>query len=361
MVKEDVRPTAAMEGKGSYNRYSLIPSAGGALAAPHLKRAIARAALDPLDGPVVIADYGSSQGLNSLAPMRFAIEGIRARDRADRVILVYHNDQPSNDFNSLFEVLDKSPHSYSRDDPNVFPCAVARSFYEPVLPPNSVHIGWSAYAAMWISRIPAPIPGHFAFMGSTGEVRSAWERQGAQDWRKFLSLRSRELKPGGCLVISVPGSDENDVSVFAGIMDQANAELGAMVEEGAITGDERARMALNVWPRRKSDLIAPFAQRGRFESLTLIESETCLVEDPAWAAYEADGDRDALGAKRAMFFRSIFAPSLASYLDRVRAGDSAAATRFADRMTEGLKRRLAASPTPMHSLVQVVVVAKAQV
>jgi len=79
MDKDDPRPRAAMEGKGSYNRHSLIPTAGGALALPHLKRALAAVPLDPSDQPIVIADYGSSQGQNSLAPMRLAIEAMRTR------------------------------------------------------------------------------------------------------------------------------------------------------------------------------------------------------------------------------------------------------------------------------------------
>jgi hypothetical protein len=100
--------------------------------------------------------------------------------------------------------------------------------------------------------------------------------------------------------------------VFDRIMDHANAELKAMIEEGAITADEWARMALNVWPRRRAELTAPFADDGRFESLVLKESETC------------------------------------------------AAAAFSDRLTRGLKRRFAAEPAPLHSLVQIVVVAKAQ-
>jgi hypothetical protein len=62
--------------------------------------------------------------------------------------MVYHVDQPSNDFNSLFELLDTNPDRYSFDDPCVYPSAIGRSFYENVLPPNSVHIGWSSYAAV---------------------------------------------------------------------------------------------------------------------------------------------------------------------------------------------------------------------
>ncbi len=320
MTKDAQRPSAAMEGKGAYNRHSLIPSAGGALASPHLQRAIAETRLGPGGGPIVVADYGSSQGLNSLAPMRLIVEAIRARAGADRPILVYHNDQPSNDFNSLFEVLDTSPDCYCRGDKNVFPCAIGRSFYESVLPADSVHVGWSSYAAMWISRVPAPIPGHFVFARTTGEVRAAWARQGVQDWETFLSLRGRELKPGGRLVISTPGADDDGRSVFDVMMDHANAELKAMVEEGAITADEWARMALNVWPRRRAELVAPFADDGRFGSLVLKESETCVLRDPAWEAYEADGDKDALATKRAMFLRSVFSPTLASSLDKGNAG-----------------------------------------
>jgi SAM dependent carboxyl methyltransferase len=351
------RPSAAMEGKGAYNRHSLIPSAGGALALPHLRRAIADTPLGPGDSPIVVADYGSSQGLNSLAPIRLVVEAIRGRAGVDRPIFVYHNDQPSNDFNSLFDVLDKSPDGYSRGDQNVFPCAIGRSFYESILPADSVHLGWSSYAAMWISRVPAPIPGHFIFARTTGEVRAAWARQGLEDWSRFLSLRGRELKPGGHLVISMPGADDDGRSVFDVIMDHANGELEAMVEEGAITADEWGRMALNVWPRRRAELVAPFGDDGRFGSLVLMESETCVLRDPAWDAYEADGDKAALATKRAMFFRSVFSPTLASYLNNANA---VAETKFADRLTLGLQRRLAVDPTPMHSLVQVVVVAKAR-
>jgi hypothetical protein len=58
------------------------------------------------------------------------------------------------------------------------------------------------------------------------------------------------------LVVPVPGGDENGASVFERVLDHANAELAAMVDEGVITTDERRRMALNVWPRRMSDLVA---------------------------------------------------------------------------------------------------------
>jgi hypothetical protein len=168
----------------------------------------------------------------------------------------------------------------------------------------------------------------------------------------------RELRPGGCLVVSVPGADENGASAFEGIFDHANAELGAMVNGGAITAEERRRMALNVWPRRMSDLVAPFAVGGCFQSLALKATETCFLPDTAWACYEKDGDAETLATKHAMFFRAVFSPTLASFLDAFRANEPSASLAFADRLTSGLKCRLANEPSHINSLVQIVVVTK---
>jgi SAM dependent carboxyl methyltransferase len=95
------------------------------------------------DEPIVIAENGSSQGKNSLAPMQVAISGLRKRISPNRAISVFHIDQPSNDFNSLFEVLDADPNRYGVNDPEVYSAAIGKSFYEKVLPPGSVHLGWS--------------------------------------------------------------------------------------------------------------------------------------------------------------------------------------------------------------------------
>ena len=54
--------------------------------------------------------------------------------------------------------------------------------------------------------------------------------------------------------------------------------------------------------------------------------------------------------------RDLYA--IASALDRVRSGDAEALRIFGDRMEVGLKQRLGSQPTPMHSLVQTVVLAK---
>jgi hypothetical protein len=197
-------PVSAMEGKGFYNENAAIPTAGGALALPLFEQAARLIHLDLDDRPIVIADYGSSQGKNSLAPMRAAIAVLRSRVGPERPILVYHTDLPDNDFDTLFEVLGNNSDSHVEQGQNVFPSAIGRSFYQSVLPPSHVDLAWSSYAAHWLSQIPRQIPNHFFIPCSTGAVRAVFERQAALDWEAFLSLRAIELRPSGRMVVVLP-------------------------------------------------------------------------------------------------------------------------------------------------------------
>jgi hypothetical protein len=358
MSSERMPSHGVMEGQGAYNKYAKLPAGAAALALPLFEKAASDVELDTSDLPVVIADYGSSQGKNSLAPMQAAIRILRHRLGPHRSISVFHIDQPSNDFRTLFEVLDADPDRYTLGNPNVFPGAIGRSFYENVLPPNSVHLGWSSYAVVWLSRVPALIPGHFMPLRSTGAVRTEFERQAAQDWEAFLSLRSRELRRGGRLVVVLPALADDGTSGFENLMDEANAVLAEMVVDGAIMAEERARMALGTYPRRKRELLAPFEHQGCFQNLAVEACEVFTLPDVAWNDYERDGNKEAFATKHVLFFRSIFVPSLASALDRVRTGDANALRIFSDQLEARLKRRLASQPRAMHSFAQTIVLAK---
>jgi hypothetical protein len=347
-----------MEGRGAYNKHAKLPAVGAAMAMPLLENAVQSVRLDTSDQPVVIADYGSSQGKNSMAPMQVATNGLRKRINPNRPIWVYHVDQPSNDFKSLFEVLDADPDRYAANQPNVFPAAIGRSFYENVLPPGSVHLGWSSYAVVWLSRIPALIPGHFIYVRSTGTVRAKFDRQGARDWEAFLSLRARELRPGGRLVVVLPAVADDGVTGLEPLFDRANEVLEEMLADGVITSEERSRMTLGAYPRRKRDLLAPFAGNGEFDRLRVEELEMAELAEPAWSEYQRDGGREALATRHALFFRSVFVPSLASALTKVREGDAAAAGGFGDQMEHCLKRRLASQPAATRSFAQTMVLAK---
>ena len=103
-----------MEGHRAYNRSSHVQAAGLAAAIPLLRLAAETAPLAPAPEPIVIADYGASEGHNSLIPMREAISELRQRVGTSRAISVVHTDLPSNDFSALFEALESDPGSYIR-------------------------------------------------------------------------------------------------------------------------------------------------------------------------------------------------------------------------------------------------------
>jgi len=359
MSDEPVPHTGAMEGKGAYNLHSRIPAAGGSLAIPLFEAAAQRIPIDTTDRPIVIADYGSSEGKNSLAPIHAAVGVLRSRIGAERPIIVYHTDLPGNDFNSLFNVVDNEPGSYARQDTLTFPCAIGRSFYRQVLPTSYVDLAWSSYAAVWLSQVPCQIPDHI-FIPCAGEaIRAKFDHQAALDWSRFLALRANELRPGGRLVVALPSLEHDGSTDFAALMNHANAVIAKLVDEGMIRSEERARMTLASHPRREKDLMAPFVDGGQYAGLLVEHVSTAHATDTAWTEFETDHDAVKLASKRALFFRVIFAPSLAQSLSPERTMGERLA--FINQLEQGICQRLVGEPSRLDHLVGIIVLAKQKV
>lgn len=333
-----------MEGHGAYNRSSRVQAAGSSPAVPLLERAAREVALPLSPEPLVIVDYGSSAGRNSLLPLGVAISVLRDRVGSDRAVSVVHTDLPDNDFSALFQILASDPDSYVHDDPGVFPCAVGRSFYEQILPSSSVTLGWSSWAVQWLSRVPALIPDQVqvAYSQDAG-VRSAFYQQAADDWRRFLLHRAAELRPGGRLVVlSMALDDHGDfgykpcvVAIYGAVLD--------LVDEGFITEDEARRMVIPTVGRSRQDFTAPFAESRSFADLRLEEIDVFYGEDRIWTEFQSHGDARMYAARWAAFSRASVCPTLAASLD----GKEVRAAEFIDRIEARMIARLKVAPEPM--------------
>jgi hypothetical protein len=211
---------------------------------------------------------------------------------------------------------------------------------------------------MWLSRLPTLLPDHFLAIRCNGDARDAFDRQAAEDWQNFLSLRARELRPGGRMVVVLPAMTDDGSVTLEPLFDHANAVLEAMVTEGVITSDERSRMAIRVHPTRERDRLVPFERNGEFELLVVENSRMSEVSDTAWEQFEIDRDVDALATRRALFVRSLFAPSLASALSPAPGTNGAAGIAFADQMERRLKQRLMVHPQEMRTFAHTIVLAK---
>ncbi|HET7084692.1 MAG TPA: hypothetical protein VFI23_07980 [Rhizomicrobium sp.] len=327
----------AMEGGGFYNRNSDLQAAGIELALPLLIEA-ARAIPVTGGAPLVIADYGSSQGRNSMRPMRLAIETLRARAGADRAIEVVHTDLPSNDFASLFTTLQEDGASYLAGQKRVFPSAIGRSYFEPILPAGRVHLGWNTWTLHWMSRNPIEVSDHLiAAMSASQDARAMVSRQQALDWTNFLSARSAEM-----------AQDARLVSIFIGRTPEAHgwdwvfgalwqAAL-AMEREGLLTAQELTRFTTPAAGRSVADMEAPFAD-GPFHGLVLEHAEVCEGPDPFWDEFQETSDAALLGKRWAGMMRAVTSPiAAAAFAARPNCG------ALVDELYRRMEARIAAAP-----------------
>ena len=339
---------------GSYTAGSRLQAAGLQRAIKLFEQAAEAVPLPRLPQPVVIADYGASTGHNSLLPICAAIAVLRKRTRPEHSVMVVHTDVPENDFTMLFQTLATDPDTYLRKDEASFASAIGRSFYSQILPSNSVNLGWTSWAILWLRRVPAPIPDHVHIAYSSDEaVRAAYAKQAARDWHEFIAFRGRELCPGGRLVVMTMALDENGEFGCRPLLNGIADVLVELTATGLITEDEMHGMCIPIVGRRAADFVAPFAPSGRFERLEVEHLEVFDAEDRFWAQYQLDKDAKAFGAQWAGFARASIFGTLASALDG--GCDDPRSGQFFDRLEAGIAERLAAAPEqlqiPMAQLV----------
>ncbi|MGV0835273.1 SAM-dependent methyltransferase [Mycolicibacterium thermoresistibile] len=344
-----VRPVP-ME-SSSYTAGSRLEAAGLREAIRLFEQAADTVPLPRAPQPIVIADYGAATGHNSLRPICAAIDVVRRRTSADHSVLVTHTDVPENDFSALFDTLNNDPDTYLKHDPASFSSAVGRSFFDQILPSNSVNLGWSAWAIQWLNRVPSPVPDHLVSAGSTDDaVRAAYAKQAAQDWQAFIAYRGRELAPNGRLVVMTMALHDSGEFGHRPLLAALRDTLAELKGAGVITADEWLRMGLPIIGRSAADFLAPFAPSGRYERLEIEHLEVFDAVDRYFTQYRVDGDAAAFGAQWGAFCRAAVFPALVSTLT----GDP---TEFCDRLEAGIAARMAADPQesqlPMALLVLV--------
>jgi salicylate 1-O-methyltransferase len=304
--------------------------------------------------PILIVDYGAGTGHNSVLPIGAAISVLRKRTRPEQSILVTHTDRPENDFTALFNTLADDPDSYLHRDHASFASAVGRSYYSQIIPSNSVHLGWSSWGLQWLAKTPMPVGDHlFAAYSGDERVRAAYARQAAHDWHEFVAFRGRELCPGGRLVVTTMGVDEDGQLGFEPLVDAMMATLTALVGTGVLTAEEHSRMSVPIVGRNAKDFESPFAPSGTFEKLSITHMELFDAEDRFWKQFQSDRKEDTFGARWAAFLRAALFPTLALALDDTRAQP---VEGFLDALESGIAQRLAAAPVQMRiPLAQLVI------
>ena len=249
---------------------SRLQTVGLRTATKLFEQAAAEVPLPAAPRPVVIAEYGSGNAHNGLLPIGAGITALRKRIRPEHPIAVTHTDIPDNDFSALFRTLRDDPFSYLRTDRATFASAVGRSYLSQILPSEGVHLGWSAWAIQWLSRMPADIPDHIQpSYSADAQVRAAYARQAAHDWHEFIAFRGRELSPGGRLVVMTMGQHDDGRLGLEPLFDGLMRALSELQDQRLVSAEEARhyRSMLNrrlVQPMTRLLLGAPAVQLIRW-------------------------------------------------------------------------------------------------
>lgn len=162
-----------------------------------------REAIDLLDtplssNPLIIADFGSAHGANSILAMKYIIQYLKETKKIqdEKSLLIVHNDLPANDWRILFDLLEK--------DKSYHAVASGRSFYEQCLPPNTLTLGFSSTSLHWLTNKPCNISDHCTANFTKNAIEhEAFKRQAKHDLATFFQHRSRELVPNGVLILNI--------------------------------------------------------------------------------------------------------------------------------------------------------------
>lgn len=209
-----------------------------------------------------VADYGAADGGASYALMKRIIKTIRTCASPNRSITITYTDLPHNDFSALFNRV------INFEEPNVYTFASGTTFHRQIFPDNTIHLGFSATAMHWLSKIPCLIDDHLYYFGGTDEEKNLFRRQACLDWQENLLARARELVVGGKLVLLlVCGANGEEVATtkrrrgddgFTTFTDKLAQHWKDFFNTGVITKEEYRATTFQQYFPSIEDLKKPF-------------------------------------------------------------------------------------------------------
>ncbi|XP_076463630.1 uncharacterized protein LOC143295859 isoform X1 [Babylonia areolata] len=258
-----------------------------------------------------IGDFGCADAAVSIPLIRGIIDRVRKRCKKNIPIQVVYEDQPTNDFNSVFKRvhgLIPEPPTYLNDFNDVFVMASGTGFFEQILAPNSADVIFSFIAAHYLS---VPVTKYkdslHRFPKATPEECKVVEAQAAKDWETFLLQRARELKSGGVLIVSTPAHDpegKNDKGVrhWAQHCEEGMLNMWRrMRDEGKITAEEFYDTNMHRCPRYLEEYKAPFASPNspvRKAGLELISAELIIAPCVAQQQWKSKMEKEGIDDRK---------------------------------------------------------------
>ncbi len=341
----------SMKGAGYYSRATIGAKHVMDNAADMVIGAVDRMQLAD-DGTLFrVTDMGAADGGTSVDLWRRVLSHVRAAVPSRPIEIIY-TDLPRNDFSQVFQMIHglTDARSYYDEIDNLYVYASGTSFHLPIVPPETLSLGFSATASHYVSTTPCNITDHVHMVGASGEERRAFELQGAKDWQIMLLCRTRELVPGGALCLFNFGIDEDGrylgrtggVSMF----DTFNELWAGLADDGIITRQEYLNTNFPQHYRTVEEFTAPLKDENSAvykAGLRLEHVETRVVRCP----FEQDFTENHRDAER---FAAEYLPTLRSWSEATFLGGLSAdrpveeRTHIADTFYGRYQQRVAKAP-----------------
>ncbi|KAJ9136424.1 hypothetical protein P3X46_033504 [Hevea brasiliensis] len=239
---------------------------------------------------ICLADFGCAVGPNTFTSLQSLIDIVKKKylsqfpNEPMPEFQVFFNDQPSNDFNTLFRSLPP--------DREYFAAGVPGSFHGRVFPKSSLHVVQSNYALHWLSKVPESLvdknspawnKGKIHYAGASDEVLKAYRERWAEDLNNFLNARE-EIVPGGMLIVIMPSiPDGMPYSELAnGILYSSfESTLLHMSKRGIISEDQVDAFNLPIYAAPPGEFAAVVEKNGCFdiEAIGLTNPAPWLTDD----------------------------------------------------------------------------------
>ncbi len=339
--------TTGMKGAGYYDRHSTAQLSTIQALQGWVAEAVAGLPLPAAARPVTVLDLGSSEGGNAIRLQAAVVA--RLRQRTGQPIQTLFSDLPSNNFNRLFANVAEARRN-GLLDAEVYPGAVAGSFYGPLLPAGTVHLATSFNAINWLDQLPGvPISDFVVYrrpqpprsgLVVSAETEAAFRGQAEQDLVRFLESRARELVTGGKLLVATPG-DGDGVRVVDGLYDVLNDSCHDLIAAGRLERERYEGLTIPCYFRTVAELVAPLQRedspvRGLF---AVDRAEALEVPPPFIVEFQRGGDVTAFAEAYTGFLRAFSEPVVRAALEKP-GGESG----IVDALYDRIQSRLLAEP-----------------
>ncbi|KAK5581947.1 hypothetical protein RB653_003528 [Dictyostelium firmibasis] len=154
-----------------------------------------------------ILDIGSSHGRNSIMPINLIISNV-LKQFPSQCFEVYHEDLPENNFSLLFKEISDNENSYIKLSNQIYFYAIGNSFYNQLVPSNSIDYVFSFSASHWDIYNDSF---HYdkVSIGIIYKERSKeYKKYCIDNLYKNFSLRAKELKKGGIFLVTIINENE---------------------------------------------------------------------------------------------------------------------------------------------------------